>query len=99
MTNLLNPRDLEFLLYEFLDTESLLARPRYAEHGRETFDATLDTARQIAEEVFAPHNAKGDANEPQFDGQRVILIPETQTAWDAFAAAGLLNAHWDAEEG
>ena len=57
MPPLLNDRDLRFLLYEFLDTEALLARPRYADHSREVFDATLDTARQIAEELFAPHNA------------------------------------------
>ncbi|RJF95726.1 acyl-CoA dehydrogenase [Noviherbaspirillum saxi] len=99
MANLLNDRDLQFLLYEFLDTEALLKRPRYADHSRETFDATLDTARQIAEELFAPHNAKGDANEPQFDGERVHLVPETKAAWDAFAQAGFLSAHWDEDEG
>ena len=30
----LNQRDIDFLLYEFLDTESLLSRERYAEHSR-----------------------------------------------------------------
>ncbi|RJG08363.1 acyl-CoA dehydrogenase [Massilia cavernae] len=99
MTTLLNDRDLQFLLYEFLDTEALLKRPRYAEHARETFDATLETARHIAEELFAPHLAKGDANEPHFDGERVHLVPETKAAWDAFAQAGFLSAHWDEAEG
>ena len=99
MTRLLNERDLEFLLYEFLDTEALLARPRYAGHSREVFDATLATARRIAEERFAPHLARGDANEPGFDGRAVTLIPETKLAWDAFAEAGFLNAHWDHDEG
>ena len=96
---ILNERDLAFLLYEFLDTEALLRRERYAEQSREIFDATLDTARRIAEERFAPHIAKGDANEPTFDGSAVTLIPETTLAWDAFAEAGFLNAHWDLEEG
>ncbi|MFW5825234.1 MAG: acyl-CoA dehydrogenase N-terminal domain-containing protein, partial [Marinobacter sp.] len=50
MAKLLNDRDLEFQLYEVLDTESLLQRPRYAEHDREIFDATLNTAREIAAE-------------------------------------------------
>ena len=99
MTTLLNDRDLRFLLYEFLDTEALLKRPRYAEHARETFDATLETARQIAADMFAPHLAKGDANEPRFDGERVHLVPETKAAWDAFAQAGFLSAHWEEEEG
>jgi len=96
---LLNERDIEFLLYEFLETEQLLQRPRYREHSREIFDATLDTARTIAEKYFANHYAKGDASEPVFDGEKVQLIGETQRAWDAFAEAGFLAAHYDFDEG
>ncbi|WP_092013551.1 acyl-CoA dehydrogenase [Marinobacter daqiaonensis] len=99
MATLLNDRDLEFQLYEVLDTESLLQRPRYAEHDREIFDATLNTARDIAEQYFAPHNQKGDANEPTFDGKKVTLIPETKPAWDAFAEAGFLASHHDFDDG
>jgi butyryl-CoA dehydrogenase len=100
MTNLLlNERELRFQLYELLDSEALLQRPRYAEHDREVFDATLNTAREIAAQYFAPHNQKGDANEPTFDGQRITLIPETQAAWDAFAEAGFLAAHHDFADG
>ncbi|WP_426416185.1 acyl-CoA dehydrogenase [Aestuariirhabdus sp. LZHN29] len=96
---LLNDRDLDFLLYELLDTEQLLERDRYQEHSREVFNATLDTARAIATKYFANHNAKGDANEPSFDGERVHMIEETQAAWDAFAEAGFLAAHYDFDEG
>ncbi|WP_299584731.1 acyl-CoA dehydrogenase [uncultured Microbulbifer sp.] len=96
---LLNERDTEFFLYEFLDTEALLQRPRYSEHSREIFDATLKTARTIAEKFFANHNAKGDANEPSFDGEKVLLIEETKQSWDAFSEAGFLAAHCDFEEG
>ena len=85
---LLNERELNFQLYEMLDTEALLQRPRYAEHDRAVFDATLETARGIAAEFLAPHNQKGDANEPTFDGEKVTLIPETKAAWDALAEAG-----------
>jgi len=99
MAPVLDERNLAFLLYEFLDTEALLQRERYIDLSREIFDATLATARRIAEERFAPHLAKGDAHEPTFDGTAVTLIPETKLAWDAFAEAGFLNAHWDADEG
>jgi len=99
MADLLNERDLKFLLYEFLDTASLVERERYREHSREVFDAVLQTARAIAENRFAPHNAKGDAEEPEYDGAGVRMIPETRAAWDAFAEAGFLSAHWDAGEG
>ncbi|WP_406828524.1 acyl-CoA dehydrogenase [Microbulbifer sp. ARAS458-1] len=95
----LNDRDIEFLLYEFLDTEALLERPRYQEHSREVFNATLETAKAIAEKYFANHYAKGDAQEPTFDGENVTLIPETADAWHAFADAGFLSAHYDFEDG
>ncbi|QJI40154.1 acyl-CoA dehydrogenase [Pseudomonas sp. ADAK2] len=96
---LLNERDLNFLLYELLDTQALLKRERYAEHDRAVFDATLNTARQVATEFFAPHNHKGDSQEPSFDGERITLIEETQHAWNAFAQAGFLAAHHDFEDG
>nr|WP_284500498.1 acyl-CoA dehydrogenase [Microbulbifer sp. GX H0434] len=96
---LLNERDIEFLLYEFLDTGKLLERPRYREHSIEIFNATLQTARTVAEKYFANHNAKGDAQEPTFDGEQVHLIEETKQAWDAFADAGFLAARYDFDEG
>ncbi|PJI47312.1 MAG: acyl-CoA dehydrogenase [Pseudomonas sp.] len=96
---LLNERELDFLLYEFLDTRALLQRPRYADLDLDVLRATLDTARSLASECFAPHNHKGDAEEPTFDGERVHLIPETREAWEAFAEAGFLAAHHDAEDG
>lgn len=99
MATLLNDRDLKFQLYEVLDTEALLKRTRYAEHDRAIFDATLDTARDIAAQYFAPHNQKGDANEPVFDGTKVSLIPETQPAWNVFAEAGFLASHHDFDDG
>jgi len=98
-TPLINDRDLDFLLYEFLDTEALLERPRYEEHSKDVFTATLQTAKTIAEKYFANHNAKGDCNEPTFDGEKVHMIPETKEAWDAFAEAGFLAAHYDFDEG
>ena len=95
MEKILSRRDLVFLLYEWLDVEALTRRSRYAEHSRETFDAALDTAERIATDLFAPHARKSDLNEPQFDGERVTLIPEIRQALDAFAAAGLLAAEHD----
>lgn len=96
---LLNDRDIEFLLYEVFDVEKLLARPKYQDHSRETFDSTLETAKKIAHKYFVNHYAKGDANQPSFDGQKVSLIEETQLAWNAVADAGFLSADCSFEEG
>jgi len=67
---ILNDREITFILYEFLNTQKVLSRARYAEHSREIFDATIATAKTIAEKYFLNHNAKGDANEPVFDGKQ-----------------------------
>lgn len=92
---LLSRRDLQFLLYEWLDVESLTQADRYADHSRETFDAALDTCERIATELFAPHNQKADQHEPHFDGQSVALIDEVGPALRAFADAGLIAAGHD----
>ena len=98
-SKLLSRRDLEFLLYEWLEVTSLCARPRFADHSRETFDGALDTAERIATEVFLPHRRKSDVEEPQFDGEHVRLIPEVGEAYAAFAGAGLLAGPQDYEYG
>ena len=92
---LLSRRDLEFMLYEWLDVCALTQSERYADHGRETFDAALDTSERIATELFAPHNQKADQHEPRFDGSTVTLIEEVKTAVQAFADAGLLASSQD----
>ena len=97
MNKILSVRDLDFLLYEWLDAEALTARPRYTDHSRETFDAALKTSAQIATDLFAPHNRKADLNEPHFDGANVHLIPEVKSALDAFSQAGLMAAGHDFE--
>ena len=99
MAGIINRRDLEFQLFEVLDTEALTSRPRYAEHSKETFRAVLDTAEAMATEKFAPHNHKADANEPTFDGQRVSMIPEVKEALKAFCEAGFIAAAHDFERG
>lgn len=98
-STILSRRDLDFLLYEWLDVEKLTALDRFTEHSRETFDGVLDLSEQLATRYFAPHNKLSDAAEPTFDGQTVTLIPEVKEAWDAFAAADLLAMDFDDELG
>jgi hypothetical protein len=81
---ILSRRDLDFLLHEWLDVESLTNRPRFADHSRETFDAVLDLAEQIATEHFAPHNRTADENEPRMVDGRVEMIPEVARALKMF---------------
>ena len=86
---------LDFLLYDWLQAETLNTRERFADHSRETFDAVLDTCERIAREKYAPFNRTVDVQEPQFDGERVILPQATKDAYDAYAASGMLSAAQD----
>ena len=99
MPQLINNKDLNFLLYDVFKAQELTQMPRYAEHDVETFNSILETAEGIANDFFAPHNAKADHHEPTFDGQQVSTIAEVKTAWQQFADAGFLCAQHDYELG
>ncbi|MBQ0937300.1 acyl-CoA dehydrogenase [Ideonella paludis] len=90
---------LDFLLYDWLKAEQLCSRPRFEDHGRETFSQVLDTCERIAREKYAPFNRLVDTQEPHFDGERVTLPQATHEAWAAYAGSGMLAAAQDYELG
>ena len=94
-SKIMSRRDLEFLLYEWLDVERLTDRPRFEHCSRDVFDAVLELSELLAENEFAPHNQKNDTEEPWFDGDRVHVIPEVGAALRSFAEAGLIGATLD----
>ena len=100
MPELVSRRDVDFLLYEWLNVETLTERARFAAHSRETFDAVLDLSTDIAERHFAPHNKKADATEPimRADGS-VELIPDIAEALDVYRAAGVIAGTFDEDLG
>jgi alkylation response protein AidB-like acyl-CoA dehydrogenase len=99
-STLLSRRDLQFLLYEWLDVEQLTERPRFQDHSKAIFDDVLELAERIATEQFAPHNRAADANEPYIgDDGKVVLVPEAKGALDALFAAGLPGSSLDEADG
>ena len=95
---------LDFLLYDWLNADSLSRRSRFSDHTRETFDAVLDTCERIAREKYAPFNRLVDTEEPRTelgaDGAlRVILPQATHDARAAYAESGMLAAAQDYERG
>ncbi|GGB47409.1 acyl-CoA dehydrogenase [Tistrella bauzanensis] len=96
---IINRRDLDFMLYDMLDVESLTSRLRYADHNRETFDAAIDLSMRIAVDHYLPHLRKNDTHEPRFEDGRVVMIPEVKAAVTQFIDAGLLAAAQDEDWG
>src|ERR1700741_3390354 len=91
MADFLSRRDVDFLLYEWVDVVELTKRDHFAEPSRDTFDAVLALSADIATKCFAPHNKKGDQSGPSVgpDGKGV-LIDEIKHALDTYSEAGLL---------
>ncbi|WP_291431433.1 acyl-CoA dehydrogenase [Deinococcus sp.] len=95
MAPFLNRRDLQFQLFEALDTEALTARPRFAEHSREVYEDILNVAYTVADRYFANHVREGDLNEPHVMDGRVQLPAAVGDAMRAFREAGFFSAHHD----
>lgn len=96
MSLILSRRDIDFLLFELLDVEALLDRPRFRELDRPTLDAVIDLAENLASDFFAPANKVADQQEPTMTpGGHVRLPEETHVALEAFRRSGLLAASHD----
>ncbi|MFK8053374.1 MAG: acyl-CoA dehydrogenase [Woeseiaceae bacterium] len=99
MSMIVNRRDIDFYFYDMFGLDRLLGHERYSDYDRETVEAVMDSAQQLAEELFYPFAQKLDANEPIFVDGKVEIIPEVKTALDAFSAAGFIAAGFDQESG
>ena len=96
---ILSERDIQFMLYELFDAEGLTARPRYADHSVDTFNAAINTAQHIASKYFVPIRKKVDEQQPTFDGEKISMIPEIKIAVDAAIQAGFVSSTADYEFG
>ncbi len=96
---LVNRRDIDFLLHEWLELGVLFQRAAFAEHSRETIDAMLDLATRIATDKYLPHFKHADRSEPSLDEAGVHVLPAVREAVRATAEAGLFAAGFSAAEG
>jgi alkylation response protein AidB-like acyl-CoA dehydrogenase len=96
---LLSDRDVDFQLYEVLDTESLCRLPAFADHSRETFMMFLDSTRRFARDVLFPTYRLMDAEPPVFRDGRVHVHPLMRKLYPQLVELGLLTATWPAREG
>ncbi|MDB5396711.1 MAG: acyl-CoA dehydrogenase [Rhodospirillales bacterium] len=95
----LDPRDVQFWLYDWLGVDALTGHPVYADHSRETFDAILELSARLASDKFATHYKKADRVEPALQDGIVTVIPEIKQALADYAEAGLFAASFDPEHG
>jgi len=87
---LLDSRDLRFVLFEVLDTDKLNQYEKYADFDRDTYEATLELAEQIAVEQVYPANAAGDKAGAKYDPEtKTVSVPGGfHTAMKSYREAG-----------
>jgi butyryl-CoA dehydrogenase len=81
-------RELEFHLGEVLGLSEVLKQPRFGDIDRGIATAMLEAAAELAEAKFAPCAARLDADEPRWEGGRVVLPLEAGEALRAYVDAG-----------
>jgi alkylation response protein AidB-like acyl-CoA dehydrogenase len=87
-------RDVDFVLYEQLEAETLCGHAAYREFNRKTFDLIIDEARQLAVKEILPTLVEGDRAGLVFENGRV-RVPDcfrrpyklfTEGEWTALTA-------------
>ena len=68
-------RNLQFLLYEHLDTAGLTKYPYFEDHSRETFDMVLETGMRMGKGILFPALAEMDKKPPEFRDGKVFVHP------------------------
>jgi len=86
---LLSDRDVAFQLYEVHGALELCKLPYFAEHGRETFDPFLASARKLAREVLFPAYRPMDQEPPRLVDGRVRVHAAMREIWPRLVELGL----------
>jgi len=97
--DLIDQRHQQFVLHEVLQVEQLARYPHFCQHNRDTFDAALEVAQQLAVTQFQPHNREADLNEPRVRDGKVHLVPAVAKALAAYREAGFFAAGADEAHG
>jgi alkylation response protein AidB-like acyl-CoA dehydrogenase len=85
-------RNLEFLLYEVFDTESITRHPYYEGYNRKMFDMVLKAAIELGEGILRPHFQEMDRNPPKLVGDEVKVHPVVRVFMREFGRGGWIAA-------
>ncbi len=92
-------RNLRFTLYDVHDVASLCGTAYYADHGKETFDILLDTAKRIATDHMYPYYTEMDKKPPRFEDGRILVHPSVGEYLRIAGEGGWINAVFPYEMG
>jgi len=98
---LVDSRDVRFVLFEVLQADKLSKYDKFSGFDKDTYEATLDLAEQLAVEQVYPANAEADKTGAQYDPQtKTVTIPEGfNSAMKLYKEAGFSGLGNDPEWG
>ncbi|MFO7570733.1 MAG: acyl-CoA dehydrogenase [Smithellaceae bacterium] len=98
---LLDSRDLRFVLFEALGADKLNQYEKFADFDKDTYEATLELAEQIAVEQVYPANAEADKIGAKYDPEtKTVTVPAGfHTAMATYRESGFSGLSNGAEYG
>jgi alkylation response protein AidB-like acyl-CoA dehydrogenase len=80
---LIDRRDVDFVLHEQLNVESLSKHERFADFNRKAVDLIISEARNLAIKEILPTQVDGDRIGPHFEDGKVTVPESFHKAWKA----------------
>ncbi len=102
LNQLVDSRDVRFVLFEMLELEKLNRYPQYADFDRDIYEDALELAEKIAVNYFYPSNSEGDKEGgAQFNPEtNEVRVPDSiKAAARAYLDAGFMTLTLPAEDG
>jgi butyryl-CoA dehydrogenase len=92
-------RDLQFQLFEVLNSESLTKYEYFQDHTRESFEMVLEAAEGIATKMMLPLLTEMDRNEPQLVDGKIRIHEGMKAIIKKMGEDGWVNAAFRYDEG
>ncbi len=87
---LVDSRDVRFVLFEILEADKLSKHEKFSGFDKDTYEATLELAEQLAVEQVYPANAEADKTGAKYDPKaKTVTVPEGyKTAMNLYIESG-----------
>lgn len=99
MSEYYSRRNIDFLLKEVLDTDSLLELNRYKKHDINSIMMVLDTAGQLADKEMYPYFREMERDGPKYENGTVKVHPRVKRMLKKFGEGGWIAATADESSG
>ncbi|KJS33204.1 MAG: acyl-CoA dehydrogenase [Desulfatitalea sp. BRH_c12] len=92
-------KDVDFVLFDQLNVDSLSKDPHFAEFNRKTIELIVTEARNLAIKEILPTQKDGDEIGCRFDNGKVTTPDSFKRAWDLFKEGEWVATHVNPEWG